>query len=206
MNLVFYSHIQVIKRCLKVKHVYKVVDIMVNYQNGQIYKIWDVAYTKCYVGSTVEDLKKRFRRHRENYQRYKNGGYHFVSSFLLFDEFGVENCKIEWVENCPCNTKRELEKREGEHQKETDCVNKRIAGRTIQEYNEDNRERIRNRERKYRERNQEHIQQRKHDWYEKMNVKYTCCCGATTSKHNHKTHEKSKKHQQYLQNQNNPQE
>ena len=35
----------------------------------------------------------------------------------LFDEFGVENCKIEWVEDCSCNSKKDLEAREGQFQR-----------------------------------------------------------------------------------------
>jgi len=31
----------------------------------------------------------------------------------LFDEFGIENCKIVWEEDFPCGSKNELEKREG---------------------------------------------------------------------------------------------
>ena len=62
---------------------------------------------------------------RLKYKAYKLGNYTFTASFLLFDEFGVENCKIEWVENYPCNSKKELEAREGEHQRNTDCVNKK---------------------------------------------------------------------------------
>ena len=142
--------------------------------------------------------------YKENYKRYQSGKYHFVSSFMLFDEFGIDNCKVEWIEDYPCNSKKELEAREGKYQKENDCVNKRVAGRTIQEYNEDNRERLRNREREYRERKKEHIQQRKHNWYEKnKGCSYVCRCGSSILDRNKLIHEKSKKHQQYLQSQTN---
>ena len=39
-----------------------------NYQNGKIYKIWDNAYTKCYIGSTVETLASRMTKHRDKYK------------------------------------------------------------------------------------------------------------------------------------------
>ena len=29
---------------------------MVNYQNGQIYKVVDVGFNECYIGSTCEDM------------------------------------------------------------------------------------------------------------------------------------------------------
>ena len=61
-------------------------------------------------------------------------------SFALFKEFGVENCKIIWIEDYPCNSKKELEAREGEYQQKTHCVNKRMEGRTMEQWTEDNKE------------------------------------------------------------------
>ena len=113
---------------------------MVDYSKGQIYKIWDNAFTKCYIGSSVQPLCKRFQKHKSDYKKYLNGACHYVSVFELFSEFGVENCKIIWEEDYPCYSKKELEKREGEIQKTNDCVNKVIAGRSSKERYEDNKE------------------------------------------------------------------
>ena len=103
---------------------------MPDYSKGQIYKITDVGQTKCYIGSTIQQLCYRMASHRANYKNYLDGKYTFVSVFSLFEEFGVENCKMVWVKDFPCNNKKELEAEEGKIQKETDCVNKKIAGRT----------------------------------------------------------------------------
>ena len=102
---------------------------MPDYSKGQIYKITDVGQTKCYIGSTIQQLCYRMASHRANYKNYLDGKYTFVSVFSLFEEFGVENCKMVWVKDFPCNNKKELEAEEGRIQKETDCVNKKIAGR-----------------------------------------------------------------------------
>ena len=32
-----------------------------------------------------------------------------------FDEFGVENCKMVLIEECPCQNRKQLKKREGEY-------------------------------------------------------------------------------------------
>ena len=48
-----------------------------------------------------------------------------------FDEYGVDNCKIELVEYCKCDAKDELQ--EGECIREPDCENKTIAGRSRKE-------------------------------------------------------------------------
>ena len=71
---------------------------MNKYHNGKIYKIVDVGYNKCYVGSTTEKLSMRMVRHRSDYKRYKNGKINKITSFDLFDTYGIENCKIELVE------------------------------------------------------------------------------------------------------------
>ena len=57
-----------------------------------------------------------------------------MTSFSLFDEYGVANCKIESIEKYECNNKEELLKREGNHIKENDCVNRCLARRTKIEY------------------------------------------------------------------------
>ena len=98
--------------------------------NSKIYQITDIAYNKCYIGSTTEELSQRMARHRTNYKSFLNGNKKFMSSFDLFSEYGVENCKIELVEYFKCDSLGELRKREGEHIKKTECVNKYVAGRT----------------------------------------------------------------------------
>ena len=135
---------------------------MNRYNEGKIYKIVDVAYTKCYVGSTRETLSQRMARHREKYNSYIKGKGKFTTSFNLFDEFGVDNCKIELIENYPCQNKDELRRKEGHFIKNTDCVNKLIAGRTDKEYRQDNREKILEQKREDYEQNK----QRWKDYYE----------------------------------------
>ena len=66
----------------------------------------------------------------------------------MFDEYGTENCKIELIEEYPCENKIQLQKREGFHIQNTHCVNKRVEGQdlTRQEYDAqywlNNKERI----------------------------------------------------------------
>ena len=74
------------------------------YEKGKIYLVTDVAYTKCYYGSTCEELSKRFWRHKGVYKTFLDGKCSYKHSICqLFDEFGVENCKIELVELFPTN-------------------------------------------------------------------------------------------------------
>ena len=59
----------------------------------------------------------------------------------LFDEFGVDNCKIELIELYPSNSREELLKQEGVHITNTEnCINRCLAGRTKKEYYDDTRD------------------------------------------------------------------
>ena len=128
------------------------------YQNGKIYKIVSADYSKCYVGSTCEELCQRMARHRYMYNQHsKRGKESYRSANKLFDEFGVENCKIEWIEDYPCNSKKELGAREGYYQQQIDCINKRIEGRTDKEYREQNAEYEKERHKQYYEENKDKI-------------------------------------------------
>ena len=143
------------------------MDIYNKYQYGKIYQITDIGYNKCYIGSTTEKLSQRMARHRINYKSFLNGKRrHDLSSFDLFDEFGVENCKIELVEYFKCDTLQELQKKEGEHIKKTECVNKCVAGRTNKEWREDNKEIIKEKKREYREQNKDKIKESKREYRE----------------------------------------
>ena len=175
---------------------------MNKYHNGKIYKIVDVGYNKCYVGSTTEKLSMRMVRHRSDYKRYKNGKINKITSFDLFDKYGIENCKIELVENVKCETKEELLKKEGEYIRQTDCMNKLLVGRTKKEYCEDNREEVLNQHKKYRDEHKMEKQETDRIYREKNSEKIKekqkeviqCLCGATYTRRNKARHEKTKRH------------
>jgi hypothetical protein len=153
-----------------------------DYKNGKIYKIIDNAYTKMYIGSTTQPLYKRFSWHKSHYITWKNNNKRGkVMVYDIFDEFGVDNCKIELIEEFPCENRIQLDRKEGEYIKTNDCVNKCIAGRTPKEYyqaNKDeklqywkgyaqlNKDTILERQKKYRDSNKEIIKEREKKYYE----------------------------------------
>jgi hypothetical protein len=139
--------------------------IISKYQNGIIYKITDIAYTKCYYGSTINKMSKRFSGHIQHYKKWKQGGKN-CTSFSLFEEFGIDNCKIELVELFPCNSKIELYKKEGEYIKNNDCVNKCVPRRTYKEYLVDNKEHEIERHRQYHEANKQKVNEKHRQYYE----------------------------------------
>ena len=106
---------------------------MPNYQNGYIYKLWSLQTEKIYIGSSTTDKRKRLYQHKYQYKYYLKGGV-YVSSFEIVK---YPDAKIDIIELFPCNNRAELVKREGEIQRETECCNKNIAGRTKKEYYND---------------------------------------------------------------------
>ena len=127
----------------------------VDYNLGKIYKIVCNVTDEIYIGSTCQPtVAHRLAKHVQNYKRYKQGKTHNVTSFKIIER-GDYNIYL--IENCQCNNKDELTKREGEiikqMQNDFTVVNKNIAGRTPAEYIVDNREKIK----LYREQNKEQM-------------------------------------------------
>ena len=89
-------------------------------------------------------------KHRADYKKkYKNGLYHYVSIFDLFDKYGLENCKIQLVKDVPCERKEQLRKIEGEYIQKENCVNKRIPGRDSKAYYQEHKEEAREYNKQY---------------------------------------------------------
>ena len=108
------------------------------YHRGKIYRITDLGYNQSYIGSTIQSLSVRMAGHRTSFNKYQSNKYGFVTVFNLFEQYGIENCKIELVEMFPCQSREELLKREGFVIQATECINKHIMGRTSKEYREQN--------------------------------------------------------------------
>ena len=178
---------------------------MNKYNNAKIYKITDIDYNKCYIGSTCEDLSQRMARHRYNYHNAKEWNT-VTTANHLFDEYGMENCKIELIEYYPCENREELLRREGLHIKNNDCINRCVAGRTINEWKEDNKEHCQLMRKTYSENNKEQINQKSHQHYqskketinEKKKELIECSCGSVVRKSDIRRHEKTKKHQDFI--------
>lgn len=114
---------------------------MVNYNNGKIYKIEPISGGEdgdVYIGSTTcKYLSQRMSDHRSDYKRWKAGKREKVTSFNLFDKYGVKNCKIVLLELVSVQTKDELVERESFYIRTINCVNKVIPNRTKEEYLQD---------------------------------------------------------------------
>ena len=144
---------------------------MNKYEKGQIYKVVSPDFSKCYIGSTTEGIKKRLIRHKASYNyQLKSGKKKNCSCFRIFDEYGADNCKIYWIEDYPCNSKKELEAREGYYIRNNECVNKAIAGRErnewSKEYRAKNKEKLDEYYNEWKSNNEEHLQQYRANYYQ----------------------------------------
>ena len=142
-----------------------------------------------YVGSTTQPLSKRMAKHREDAKRENKMHRAFYSKV---NEIGIEHFYIELIEECPCETLEQLRKREGHYIREMGTLNHQIAGRTKHEYNHE-----------YYDENKDKLSEKNKEYYEankeKLNEKMICACGGKHTLHHKFVHERTKKHQQYIQ-------
>jgi len=140
---------------------------MVNYSNGKIYKIQHISGEgQVYVGSTTKQyLSQRMDTHRSDYKKWKNGKARLVTSYNIFETYGIDNCLITLLESVNANSKDELLVREAYWIKQLDCVNKVIPNRTDKEYYEDHKQEIAEYKKQYQQDNKEDISQNKKQYY-----------------------------------------
>jgi len=198
-----------------------------DYSKACIYKIWSPLTDRIYIGSTC-DMTKRWCNHKSHYKKWKEGKRNNIcSSSVLFDLVGLENCKIEWVNDFPCETKKQLNKEEGRVQRQYKdlIINKGIAGRSKKEYYKDNKQELNIKIKEYHQQHKQEIKeylkeyQQQHkeelsikakeyykEYYDnnkeelsiKGKQKITCECGSIHTLNNKSVHLKTQKHQDFI--------
>ena len=166
---------------------------MEDYSLGKIYKITSNHCELPYIGSTTDTLEYRFRKHRNRYDSWKNGKSTYTCSFEILK---YDDARIELIESYPCNSREELEKREGTYILiGKNCVNKQKAGRNG-DYREYQKKWYQNPENKKRQAEYQRAPHIKAYRSEKM----LCECGAVIIRIHLKRHiETSKQHRLWLQ-------
>ena len=165
------------------------------YKRGMIYTIRNIKDdTMIYVGSSINNLSKRFDNHKRDCKCGKSA----INLYSHIKNNDWVDWYIELYEVYPCNNKKELNRREGQVIREIGTINKCIAGRTMKEYYEENAEYIKEKNKKYCEDNPDKMKEYKKKYYEdnaeKMKEKVCCIiCGAFSLKCNLPRHQKSKK-------------
>jgi len=119
-----------------------------SYNEGKIYKIVSKQTNMIYIGSTIQTLEDRFSVHKCKYADYLKSNNADSTSVKMLK---YEDCEIELIELYPCESKTELERREGLIQLDNRSVivNRYIAGRTRAEYYIENKENSNKRKAQY---------------------------------------------------------
>jgi hypothetical protein len=126
---------------------------MVNYQQGKIYRLVCNTTGLVYVGSTCEPtLARRLQGHRDDFRKVAHGKKLGSTSFKILEN---NNFEIILIENCPCDSKDELHRRERFYIESMECVNKIVPCRTPKEYREANKEKAK----EYHENNKEKMKE-----------------------------------------------
>jgi hypothetical protein len=172
-----------------------------NYKQGKIYKIEpriDCDEGDIYIGSTTKErLSQRMTAHRGDYSKWLKGKHTKLTSFDIFEKYGVKNCEIVLLESVEANNLDELLAREKHYIKTLKCVNRCCPLITVEEkkeqdrqYHWEHREEILIKKKNYREKNADVIKEKVHERYE-------CPCGASVTVYHKSRHNKTKKHIEY---------
>lgn len=156
---------------------------------GYIYKLTSVHTDKCYVGSTIQSIEKRFYDHSHHYAYWKNGTQHYTSSFVLF-ELGIDAVQIEIIEEIVFENIIQLKDKERFYININNCVNKIIPNRTRNERYVDNPKKDLLNNKKYYEKNKKNICLSRSE-------KILCQCGNEITKGCKTRHLQSQKHLNY---------
>ena len=193
----------------------------IDYSKGFIYRLVckDLSVKEIYVGSST-NFRQRKAQHKCSCTNPNNSKYHLKVYEYMRNNGGWDIWDMVLLEKYPCNDKYELEKRERHWMEELkSSLNSNIPTRTDQEWEEDNKEH----RKEYYQQNKEEIKVKSKNWNKnnkdkkaeigkkyrekhketitkKKNKKYNCECGGKYT-HCHKVlHEKTIKHQNYIQN------
>ena len=156
---------------------------------GFIYKLTDNS-NRVYYGSTIQPLNNRLWQHKD------------ISNTCRSKIMDKDTMKLECLEQYYFDTdmdyKAHLIKRERYYIKNNKCINKKIPGRTMKEYEKDNMEKIKQTKKQYRFDNKEKIKENYEKNKEKYKEKFTCDCGSIIRKYDKSSHYKTKKHQRFI--------
>ena len=134
---------------------------------GMTYVIKNTVNNMLYVGSTSGELNIRMKQHLRDMYKHPN-----IKLYRAMKEFQPSNFYINLLEEFACENIRQLRKQEGKYIRIIKPeLNKNIAGRSVEEYKEDNKDALRVYRklyyRKYREAHREKFNQYHREYYRK---------------------------------------
>jgi len=134
---------------------------------GRIYKIVAGQSNECYVGSTFDELRYRFKNHKN---AFRNNSKRQCLSFTLFEKYGIENCSIMLIKEYEVEDHRHLEVYETLWIKKLKSINKMEPCGGIltkikqKQYREANRKTLCERSKAYHEKNKRIINEKRKEY------------------------------------------
>jgi hypothetical protein len=118
---------------------------------------------EVYVGSTSKSIEYRWKKHISGQKCTRP-----CNSKILFDKYGIENCRIELIETRECETEQICKNIEGEHIRSIPyCINKVQPDRNMIQYLKDNKNKIKEQTALYHQLHKDEIHKR-HSEYAKI--------------------------------------
>jgi hypothetical protein len=136
---------------------------MPDYKNGKLYKLQcDDGY--YYIGSTCNELRFRLYGHKTDSKDENSKKYQHINTI------GWDRVRIVLVEDCPCENKQQLVRKEDmlirSCEKDPLCLNSRRESHNRQEYYQENREHILENKKEYQQTHSQQIKERKSIYYQ----------------------------------------
>jgi len=168
-----------------------------------IIKCKDKKIKDCYIGSTV-NLKKRITKQKFCCNNPNSGRSHLKLYQFMRDNGGFINFEHKILEDdIEFNNRNELNKIERYYIEEfKSSLNIDIPSRTKKEYLKDTKNKRKEYCKQYQKKNKENIKNQRKIYREKNKSNINCNCGSIILKLNYSTHCKTKKHLQYIENNN----
>jgi len=165
----------------------------IDYSRTKMYKIVckDLTITHTYVGHTTQ-WKDRKKHHKSDCCNENSKGYNFPLYTFIRNNGSWDNWNMILIEDYPCENKLQAEQRERYWIETLNAnLNRCIPTRNIKEYYQDNREQIIQRSCQFYIENKQKIKQH-------QNEKFECECGGSYSRCHSLRHQRTKKHQDYM--------
>lgn len=127
-----------------------------------------------YIGSTIQELRYRWRDHKQTFNQYLNNNHSEIAIYPYFKEFGIENFKIIKIKEYEIVDRSHLESKEQLWLNKLKNINKNNSFKIKflyqkeygKKYREDNKDKIKDIKKLYRENNKDKIKDKLKDYYE----------------------------------------
>jgi hypothetical protein len=195
---------------------------MPDYTKTIIYKLINYDFPELvYVGSTTNFTKRKYQ-HKSNVSNVNNPKYNLKLYVSIRENGNWESWEMIKLCDYPCNNRREAEQEEDRHmmelkanlnmyrafrtQKQYQQDNKEKIHKQKKQYNEDNKDKIKEQTRQYRINNKDKIVEKEKQYREynkekikeRMTKQCSCECGSIFQHCRKARHQRSIKHQTYL--------